>query len=52
MRVSTEPLARARKALNTLLTTRKLNFPADHGAICIGPQGPLTHVGREGPPQK
>ena len=33
MRVSTEPLARARKALNTLLMTRKLNFLVDHGAI-------------------
>ena len=35
MRVSTKPLARARKALNTLLTTRKLNFLVDHGAVYL-----------------
>ena len=35
MRVSTEPLARARKALNTLLRTRKLNFLVDHGAVYL-----------------
>ena len=35
MRVSTEPLAQARKALNTLLTTRKLNFLVDHGAVYL-----------------
>ena len=35
MRVSIEPLARAREALNTLLTTRRLNFLVDHGAVYL-----------------
>ena len=33
MRVSTEPLVRAREALNTLLRTRKLNFLVNRGAV-------------------
>ena len=35
MRVSTEPLARAREAFNALLAGRRLNFLVDRGAVYL-----------------
>lgn len=38
MRVSNEPLARARDAFAALLASRRLNFLVDHGAVYVDPR--------------